>query len=539
MDIKKHLINKEIKRHLKVSKGYRLLRELNQLDFLDNLKIQFAETPLVAISNSSKFIIIDSKEVTVEIAIRQFVLQRFIGINFNKEILSCLADKTKKFNYPLPLEWQNIISSSGIKVNKIGCNFFWLIEMFKLWLYAGYEFLKQFFFSLRFNFSLKENKKKKFIYFDSLGDTNIPNESGHYKYGILTWFLNLYKPNDIDYFAHGCSTKSEITLNEKICVKYLRSPILPPFSLVLLLLFVVNSIYRLFFSLIFLFCGSWWRTILLRDSLLVKIISLNKGKGIALNYLFHNSGWIYRPLWTYTAEKYYSEIIFYFYSTNVERFKKPKKDNPIVNSWNLVSWPNYLVWDKFQSDFIKKVSNVSFLDRIVGPISFVCSDLSNLSLPHNFIAVFDVQPVRETYYNSLGLDQEYYIPEVANAFLSDIFEAISSKNVSIALKRKRNIGKLVHSKYLSKLGYLNEYHKFIDIEPSTPAEYIIENCNAVISMPFTSTALIGVHFGKPSIYYDPSGLIMKDDPAAHGVEIISGLVELKLWIKNLNIYNNE
>ena len=52
-------------------------------------------------------------------------------------------------------------------------------------------------------------------------------------------------------------------------------------------------------------------------------------------------------------------------------------------------------------------------------------------------------------------------------------------------------------------------------------------------MPFTATALIAKKMGKPTVYYDPSGLIQKDDRGAHGIEIISGKKELEAWLEKL------
>ena len=52
-------------------------------------------------------------------------------------------------------------------------------------------------------------------------------------------------------------------------------------------------------------------------------------------------------------------------------------------------------------------------------------------------------------------------------------------------------------------------------------------------MPFTSTALVGMHLGKPSIFYDPSGVVVKDDPAAHGIRVINNKDELKNWLNTI------
>ena len=52
-------------------------------------------------------------------------------------------------------------------------------------------------------------------------------------------------------------------------------------------------------------------------------------------------------------------------------------------------------------------------------------------------------------------------------------------------------------------------------------------------MPFTSTALIAKHLGKPSIYYDPIDVLDKNDLASHGIKIISELDILKKWLSNI------
>jgi polysaccharide biosynthesis PFTS motif protein len=77
---------------------------------------------------------------------------------------------------------------------------------------------------------------------------------------------------------------------------------------------------------------------------------------------------------------------------------------------------------------------------------------------------------------------------------------------------------------------LSSLENFVKIDPAVSASDMIEKCSAVISMPFTSTALLGRAAGKPSIYYDPIGLIQKNDPAAHGIPIVSGEEELNKWI---------
>ena len=43
--------------------------------------------------------------------------------------------------------------------------------------------------------------------------------------------------------------------------------------------------------------------------------------------------------------------------------------------------------------------------------------------------------------------------------------------------------------------------------------------------------MFGKHLGKPSIFYDPSGLACKDNPAAHGIMVIDNKAYLAEWLR--------
>ena len=100
-------------------------------------------------------------------------------------------------------------------------------------------------------------------------------------------------------------------------------------------------------------------------------------------------------------------------------------------------------------------------------------------------------------------------------------------------KQKRKIGKAAHPRYRRFIKTYNNEQNVIAIDPDTSACRVIAACTAVISMPFTSTALIAKEVGKPSIYYDPSKQIKKDDRAAHGIKIVCGPEELSNWISTV------
>jgi polysaccharide biosynthesis PFTS motif protein len=92
----------------------------------------------------------------------------------------------------------------------------------------------------------------------------------------------------------------------------------------------------------------------------------------------------------------------------------------------------------------------------------------------------------------------------------------------------------VHPAYELAIRRLSKTANYLELDPDTSASALIEKCQAVISTPFTSTALIGRELGKPSIYYDPHGICKKDDRAAHGIPILSGQQELRDWLSALS-----
>jgi polysaccharide biosynthesis PFTS motif protein len=328
--------------------------------------------------------------------------------------------------------------------------------------------------------------------------------------------------------------QNERSLNGKKVI-YLKSVIPNIFGLKTLILFFYWFHFSILLAVFTFFRGSWWNSLMFAESIKAKIIQLTEKRYLANEYLFNISGMMYRPLWTYSAEEKGAKITMYFYSTNCEGFKSPNKNYEISYMYKIMSWTNYLVWDLYQATFVKKAVGTDVNIEIVGPIWFTSSKEKLPSYQLRSIVVFDVQPVRDIYYQSLGLNVEYYTPEICGQFLEDITMVLNKFNISIVHKRKRQIGKLAHYKYRNLLKELSKNKNYFTVDSNIAPQNIIQNSIAVISMPFTSTAIIGSHMHKPTIFYDPTGLVLKDDEAAHGIEIISGKNSLENWVKQILI----
>jgi polysaccharide biosynthesis PFTS motif protein len=511
-------------------RGYRVLKASGELDKIKLIKEEMASSMLCKLQEKRSELIFGAGINQTETIIRQYLLIRVADLNFNKLLLYAIGRPEKKLGYTLPPEWLAIVKKQGLKVSKFWSKVYWNLFLLKFIAYGLLKFFQILIESVSFLFR-KKNKYGRYVFFCDISKNNLPvTKIGSNSYDIITWYWQKFNKskylNRIGHSAKG--TKSGAT--NGIQIEKFRSALPPLENLDLVIKFICWFFIALGFVLIDFFRGRWWHALIFAESIMAAKVRFNKADSLALEYLFNNSGWLYRPLWTYEAKKRGSEISLYFYATNIETFKRSEGYVLQANNWSLINWPNYLVWDKYQAKFLEKFIEPSANISIVGPIWFQCSNTGLPTLPTRSVAIFDVQPVRDAFYETLGSDFEYYTPLVCNQFMWDVSEALRKNDCTLVHKRKRKMGKLIHYKYRNLLTKLESSSFFISVDADISAQKVIENCSAVISLPFTSTALLAKQLGKPSVYYDPSGLIQKDDRAAHGISIICGPKELNDWL---------
>ena len=521
------------KRLLRIMRGYRRLKAENRLSCIVELKEALTNAQLNFVAEQADARIFGAGQKDAEIIIRQYLLVRAAGLNLNKALLASLGGGGA-VACPLPAPWQKIVREHGFAVAGFRCSVLWyayvaLLGVYGLWLLLGAIFtgLKE---SVRPSWTLLG----RYAYFFSLVPGNLPQpgEDGR-SHDIMSWYLQWPERNlNLDTLAHGVQSLPTGNM-QGVRVVPLPQQLPPLLGVKCILHFLTWGLLAAAMALLDLLRGRWWHALILGESVRAEQVRQCDPSHLARDYLFHNSGHIYRPLWTYEAENYGSRILFYFYSTNCESIKT-RFGYPIqANSWQAMSWPHYLVWNEGQAEFVRRAVGQGANIDVVGPIWFHSSSVQMPSLPQRTIAVFDVQPVRPAFYRTLGLALDYYIPQTANRFLSDIYESGRKCGVKVALKRKRKIGRLAHPSYSRFVESLDGSSDFIAIDPDISAVRVIEQSTAVISMAFTSTALIARELARPSCYYDPTGIIQKDDRAAHGIEIISGREELDRWLRSM------
>jgi polysaccharide biosynthesis PFTS motif protein len=514
-------------------RGYRALKKSNNLGFIRLLKNELSATPLFDSNIRLSKIFFGKEVLDAEIILRQYLVARILNASFHKRVLSSIESNNSYFYYCLPKSWQDVLVKNGLSVSKNYSNLLWIIFCLKKWAY-GFSYGALYAFNSLLAITFKKSKKiKKHVYFNGLSYNNLPQLNDAKTYNIITWYLQWSKRNnEIDSICH--SVRSVKNFEYKgMQIRFVGKPLLPLFNLYNTLKYIVWFFWATLISFADIFKNKPWHALILRESIFNKIAILQPSKFLAEEYMFH--GWTYRPLWTYEAERKGSRIILYFYSTNNENFKTKNGYLSIDFDWRLVNWPEYLAWDDYQVNFLKRIcKNISCI-RKVGPIWF--SDTPNTMpfIPEKSAAVFDIQPMRDSVHHSLGIPIHYYVPEFTNKFLMDISIVLNDLEIKMVHKKKRNVGKLLHPKYQRMINKLNHNFKVLNINPDTAALKIIKSCAFVISMPYTSTAIMAIYYGKPSVYYDPIGIFEDNDRAAHGVEVLTGINELRRWIRNLKI----
>ncbi len=518
-------------------RGYKTLKELNELERIKLIKEELALTSIFKGENLASELIFGAGLKHSDLIIRQYLMSRVVNLKFNESLLIAIGSPKKKHTFLLPPEWLVILKKQGVRISLFWSAVHWNIFLLKMIAYGFFKFCQVLFESVSLLF--RENHRYgRYVFFINIEQNNLPlSEKSFNNYDVVSWYWEKFgRSKNLDRVAHSAKGTGSSFVNGIQTEKF-QSPLPPLESLYLVIKLLAWFIKALIFVFIDLFIGRWWTPLIFGESVLATKARINSQDSFAIEYLFHNSGPIYRPLWTYEAKKKGAEISLYFYSTNNETFKKPEGYSLQANNWNLINWPNYLVWDNYQALFIEKFTQSNTNISVVGKIWFSSSIEEIQLLPKCSVAVFDVQPVRDAFYNILGLDFDYYTPLVCNQFISDISEVILQNDCFLIHKRKRKAGKkFFHHKYINLLQKLEKSSHFIKIDEDVSAQKVINNCLAVISMPFTSAALMAKMSGKPSIFYDPCGLIQKDDVAAHGIRVICGSKELNDWL--LSVLND-
>jgi len=375
---------------------------------------------------------------------------------------------------------------------------------------------------------LHVNNDEFYIFLAGLSELNVPStQSEGRRYDICNWYAH-WKGRDaaIKRICHSANVTS--TNCNNILVESLPEPYEMIRGLALWMRYLLWGILASLVAGFEMLAGRWSAALLLREAAMSKAFSLSNAPK-AREYLFHYSGSVYRPLWTYRAEREGAQIISYFYSIS-EQPTLPSGYVPPLIELSLATWPTYFVWDAYQAEWVRSASKGSADIHIVGPIEF--SDVPEAlgAIPEGAVAVFDVSYYRLSVHMGFSTMGDFLAahPDALHSFLSDCHRVTREMNVPMVLKTKRDIAHRSQTRYRKLVESTLTDRLIIAVNPAIAASRVVHQCKAVISVPFTSTALLVP--GVPSAFYDPTGWIQKNDRAAHGIPILTGPNELRAWL---------
>ena len=503
-------------------------------------KIRKLETSLVNLKlriepSFEERVVFGSTYLRTEVIIRQFLLQVYSGRLLQQKVFRSYGCNGKSVIYTMPKIWRVELNKHGLSFNIQLSSLSWALEIVSRYIHGVLIILKLIVCGFINAAFVTPKIAIKHVYLYDLHRRNIPHASTDiFGFDICSWYAG-WAGRDlaVEMIAHDVVNAPTNRLG-KLDVAYIPPPFAHLENLRQIRQFIVWAIQSLVIALFSMLYGRWWNSLILAEAARAAVVRFSDSERLAEDYLFHFSRSIYRPLWTYEAEARGSRITCYFYST-YEQPRLPNREESQLYEWGPSTWPLFLVWNEYQASKLKRELGANTTVKIVGEIYF--SDLLETipELPNKTIAVFDIQPHRITNVYGISTLYDYYYgyPKVHQLFLEDIAEAVRESGLTMTLKSKRFIARNGSKRYISQVSRLETNNDIIIVPSELSAVRLIQKCIGTISAPFTSTALYLHEQGYESVYYDPLGILSKDDPGAHGIQILISKTELYAWVKKL------
>jgi len=279
--------------------------------------------------------------------------------------------------------------------------------------------------------------------------------------------------------------------------------------------------------------GRWQAGYMLKDILEWHYMRLCDPQSFASMYAFTNSYYIRRPLWTHAVERAGSGVALIFYSTNGFDWILKNGRNGVIPGYRTMTWPTCHTMTDEHAAFLKETVLQTPVVHVEGVIPFE-DDGQPLSLPPGpKIALFDVQPFRESFMASIGRPAHLYTMDVTRRVFRDVEEVCAQNGISLFCKPKRDVGTRLPKAYSAMMNQMTATGRVRRIDSSIAASRLCDAVDAVICQPFTSVAFYAAAAGKPVVFYDPDGVFEKEQPACQGIRLIHGAAELSAWIEEV------
>ena len=479
----------------------------------------------------------DKANIIVKEADKEIYFKQLISFYIIKQpLIRIIYSKYKSnnsINFPIPREYQKIITNYGFKVNKYICSFLWYVFVILI-LFRSIKFIIFYFSANIFSFfRKKKNNINNSLYFVDLINKNLPTDiTINRNYNFFLSFSNIFQ--NINNFYHNIHSSENLFLkNSKVIIKF--NNLYPFLNIKNFCKLLIYSFYYFIISLLTLLIGKWWNSLIYLEKIKYLIFKFSDNESIAKQYFFSNSSILFRPLWTYVLKDKSSSASIFFYSLSDDPLC-PINNTSNFKYFNNINWPIYYCWDHYHKNKLQNLPyNKNSIFHINGPILFGKNCDFTQKISKKFISIFDIEPHKlDNYlgystYNDFGYSINI---NYVKKFISDIIEIAEKFDYLIIHKPKRYdvVNRL--KEYQILLNELKKNKNYINIDENYSPAHLINQSIGSISIPFTSTGVLADLLKVKSIYYDPENII-KIASSTSNTPLLSGKDNLYNWIKEL------
>ena len=472
------------------------------------------------ILSKDEFCGVPKKKIFNQYLGQKLLYQRFIWVYL------FFYSKNSKLIFPLPGKWQKLLEESGTKVSKTFSTILYYLFLLHSFFMGVYFYLNIIIKYTYFNFFNKTQVTfKKFTIFKNISAKRINLDSKD-QYNLIKWYKDkIDKDACIVFFSSSNNNKQHndqiAEAKDELFLFYKDFNVIKFIFLFLKLLFEFRKISLIEYNLL-----------LFKD-----LIELNFYKSLKINkinrVLFVWTNNIYKPLWIYELEKKDVQVnIFFNGFLNEIRLEPDLKLDHDHEGLKNMTWSNYFAWDEINSKFLTQRIDKKINIQITGPNYFSDTD-KKFELPKKSVVIFGYENHKRNIGINTITDYEYCSKDFLQKFYNDIYDVATQNNFNVVVKRKNQLNHLEIKRNKKFFDNFFLRSNVIPIDPNISAFRIIEKSDINISMPFTSTGLIGSMYKKESIYFDPFKWIQKNDPSGSNLPLLSGKGELEKWFYNL------
>ena len=254
----------------------------------------------------------------IEILVRQKLIETSLFPSLMPQLMLNVLLPRKSVVVALPNVWLNELKTKGLKVSRLSSLYLMLLEQ----IFGVTKGFRCFLSLLVKTTPIKKSFEQTYMVFNNLPNHAFPTSLSAVDehQGFVNWYLQHNFTNESGKFLWIVNTESEkIDLGPNSNITSKPFPMLN--NTLAKLNFVGRTIIIIFTTLFRFLFGAWWIPLILDELITFAYFQALGRSKYAAQYVFNNSEFHFRPLWTYLAEKSGSRIIMAYYSSNVVPFE--------------------------------------------------------------------------------------------------------------------------------------------------------------------------------------------------------------------------